>query len=155
MHEPARILSIEPGLNSYSVLSEFTDDEDADALPKALGDDDLVLNTRSVLPMMTFLSKGVCVPPKHSASGEAPSLPGPDGCPYDWTQVTAGLFRVSSSKHRPKRAEVAVFYRGYWYWVPPEDSPSRATMTALELLFSLQQSDESKAGPLLTLPVGG
>lgn len=153
--ELARVLNIQPGLDSYVIRSEFNDDDDEDDLPNPLGEDDIAINTRSILQMMTFLSKGVQLPPEHVASGEAPRTPGPDGQPFDWTPVTAGLFRVCSSKHRPRGAEVAVRYRGHWFWIPPEDSRSRATMTALELLFALQESDETKGGPLLTLPVGG
>ena len=57
---------------------------------------------RSVLQIMTFLSKGVCVPEDHVRSGVAPVTPGPDGRPFDWTQVTAGQFVVHSQKHRPR-----------------------------------------------------
>ena len=32
---------------------------------------------------------------------------------------------------------------------------SRSVLAVLEILFSLQESDEKAAGPVLTLPVGG
>ena len=91
---------------------------------------------------MTFLSKGVCVPEEHVADGVAPMTPGPDGRPFDWTRVTAGNFFVASQKHRPRDAEVAVQYRGYWFYIPREDVNSRSVLAVLEILFALQESDE-------------
>ena len=70
---------------------------------------------------MTFLSKGVCVPEEHVATGVAPMTPGPDGRPFDWTRVTAGhVLRPLRQKHRPQDAEVAVQYRGYWFYIAQE-----------------------------------
>ena len=63
-----------------------------------------------------------------------------DGQPFDWTRITAGNFVVHIQKHRPRYAEVAVPYRGYWFY---------------EVVIALQESDGKSAGPLLTLPIGG
>ena len=104
---------------------------------------------------MTFLSKGVCVPVDHVRTGVAPVTPGPDGQPFDWTRVTAGQFVVHSQKHRPRSPEVAIQYRGYWFYISQHDINSRAILAILEMLFALQESDGKNAGPLLTLPVGG
>ena len=103
---------------------------------------------------MTFLSKGVCVPEEHVISGVAPTTPGPDGQPFDWTRITAGNFVVHFQKHRPRDAEVAVPYRGYWFYVAPNDVNSRAALAILEVVFALQESDGRSAGPMLTLPIG-
>ena len=120
-----------------------------------MGNDTIYLNLRSILQIMTFLSKGVCVPEEHVLSGIVPMTPGPDGQPFDWTQVTAGNFRVHAQKHRPHNAEVAVQYRGYWFFIAANDVNSRAVLAILEILFALQESDGRTAGPLLTLPLGG
>ncbi|MCA1685786.1 MAG: hypothetical protein LC745_07315, partial [Planctomycetia bacterium] len=138
----------------YKIKSELQPDAESSP-PGALGAGDTIyLNLRSVLQIMTFLSKGVCVPAEHVVSGVAPTTPGPDGRPFDWTRVTAGNFFVASQKHRPRDAEVAVQYRGYWFSIPRGDVNSRAVLAVLEILFSLQESDEKSAGPVLTLPVG-
>lgn len=157
MNELARRLRLTPGLETYRLRSELLDDEEDDfeTLPNPLGDDTIFLNMRSTLEIMTFLSKGVCVPPEHVASGVAPTLRDPAGRPFDWTRVTAGLFAVQSGTRRPKHAEVAVRYRDRWFWIDRQDVASRGTLTTLELLLSLQESGEEEAGPLLTLPVGG
>ena len=82
-------------------------------------------------------------------------IPGPGGRPFDWTRVTAGHFFVASQKHRPRDAEVAVSYRGYWFFIPRQDVDSRSVLAVLEILLSLQESDAKAAGPVLTLPTGG
>ena len=116
MEEVARIFRLTPGLSQYRIKSELTEEANQ-RLPSPLGNDTIYLNMRSVLQIMTFLSKGVCVPEEHVRSGIAPITPGPDGRPFDWTRVTAGNFVVHAQKHRPRDAEVAVPYRGYWFYI--------------------------------------
>lgn len=154
MAELARIFRLTPGLSKYKIKSELAVGENQD-FPAPLGSDTIQLNMRSVLQIMTFLSKGVCVPEEHMRLGIAPLTPGPDGRPFDWTRVTAGNFFVRSQPHRPKDAEVAVRYRGYWFSIAKDDVNSRAVLAILEILFALQESDSKTVGPLLTLPLGG
>jgi hypothetical protein len=154
MQEVAHIFRLTPGLSTYQIKSELSEEANK-SLPSPLGSDTIYLNLRSVLQIMTFLSKGVCVPEEHVRSGIAPVTPGPDGRPYDWTRVTAGNFRVHAQKHRPRGAEVAVWYRGYWFYIASDDVNSRAALAILEIVFALQESDGKSVGPLLTLPVGG
>jgi hypothetical protein len=154
MEEAERIFRLTPGLSRYRVKSELTEEANQ-RLPMPMGNDTIYLNMRSVLQIMTFLSKGVCVPEGHVLAGIAPVTPGPDGRPFDWTQITAGNFVVHAHKHRPRAAEVAVQYRGYWFYIPTDDVNSRSILAILELVFALQESDGKSVGPLLTLPLGG
>jgi hypothetical protein len=154
MEEVARIFRLTPGLNHYRIKSELSE-EATPRFPSPLGNDTIYMNMRSVLQIATFLSKGVCVPEEHVTAGIVPVTPGPDGRPFDWTRVTAGNFFVNSQKHRPRDAEVAIQYRGYWFYIATEDVRSRAVLAILELLFALQESDGKSVGPLLTLPLGG
>jgi hypothetical protein len=154
MQEVERIFHLTPGLSKYRIKSELTEEANRN-LPVPLRNDTIYLNLRSVLQIMTFLSKGVCVPEEHIRSGVAPTTPGPDGQPYDWTRVTGGNFLVHAQKRRPHGAEVAVPYRGYWFYVAPDDVRSRAVLAILEIMFALQESDGKSVGPLLTLPIGG
>ncbi len=162
MQEIARIFHVTPGLGKYRIKSELSDEvkselsDDANAkVPNPLESDTIYMNLRSILQIMTFLSKGVCVPEEHVQSGVVPMTPGPDGRPFDWTQITAGNFRVHAQKHRPHNTEVAIQYRGYWFSIAENDVHSRATLAILEILFALQESDGRSVGPMLTLPLGG
>jgi hypothetical protein len=153
MAEFAEIFDVTPGLSRYKIESELQPDADS-GLPLAPlpVKDTIYLNLRSILQIMTFMSKGVCIPEEHIRSGEAPVTPGPDGRPFDWTRITAGNFFVASQKHRPRDAEVAVHYRGYWFFIPKNDVNSRSALAVLEILFSLQDTDETNNSPVLTLP---
>ena len=155
MEELASIFHLTPGLPRYKIKSELQPGAESSPPGVAAAGDTIYLNLRSILQIMTFLSKGVCVPEEHVCNGEAPTTPGPDGRPFDWTRVTAGHFFIASQKHRPHDAEVAVLYRGYWFSIPRGDVDSRSVLAVLEILFALQESDEKAAGPVLTLPVGG
>jgi hypothetical protein len=154
MAEVSQIFNLTPGRSMYKIKSELSEEAN-DTAPKPRGNDTVYMNLRSVLQIMTFLSKGVEIPEDHLMSGVAPVTVGPDGQVFDWTQITAGHFVVHVQKHRPKRAEVAVHYRGYWFYIAEDDVKSRAVLAILEILFDLQESDGKSLGPLLTLPVGG
>ena len=100
----ARVFRLTPGLSKYRVKSELTEDDNpAEPLPHS--GDVIYLNLRSIMQILVFLSKGVCVPAEHVETGVVPVTPGLDGRPYDWTRVTSGLFFVASQKHRPRDAE--------------------------------------------------
>ncbi len=154
MEEVARIFKLIPHREKYVLKPELSE-EAQDDLPSPLESETIYLNMRSVLQIMTFLSKGVCVPEEHVRTGVAPMTPCPDGRPFDWTVVTAGNFFVNSQKRRPHDAEVAIQYRGYWYYIATNDVNSRAVLSILEVLFALQESGDKNLGPLLTLPLGG
>jgi hypothetical protein len=152
MQEVERIFGLTPGQNKYRLKSELTEEADR---PSPLGSDTIYLNMRSVLQVMMFLSKGVCIPDEHVRAEVAPVTHGPGGMPFDWTPITAGHFIVHVQKHKPHDAEVAVKYRGFWFYIATNDVKSRAALAFLEMLFTLQESNGKSVGPLLTLPVGG
>jgi hypothetical protein len=154
MVEMAGIFNLTAGLPRYKIESELEPGAEStppSALPVG---DTIYLNLRSILQIMTFLSKGVCIPDEHIRNGVAPMTPDADGRPFDWTRITAGNFVVDVQKHRPRDAEVAVPYRGYWFYIRRGDVNSRSVLAVLEILFSLQESDEKSTGPVLTLPAG-
>lgn len=147
------LLGLRPGQVMYKVRSEQSVEEPDDPLPEAFGNGTIAVNMRSILDIMAFLSKGVCVPTDHIAQGIAPVTPGYDGSVYDWTAVTADLISIRSQKHRPRHADLAVPYRGHWYYIERDDVTSRTTLTLLELLLELQEIEQEQRAPLLTLPL--
>jgi len=155
MRQIVRIFGLKPRLPVYKIKSELAE-EGIKALPIGPQESDtLYLSMRSLLQIAVFLSKGVVVPEEHVRNGIAPTTPGPEGRPYDWTQVTKGLFCVQVQPSRPRDAEVAVKYRGYWFYIPKNDVESRSVMAIIELLFAFQEADIKQLGPLLTIPTGG
>ncbi|MBS0265964.1 MAG: hypothetical protein JSS02_28795 [Planctomycetes bacterium] len=157
MRELTQIFRLSPGKTIYKIKSELTGEQTRNSVvqPDDPDGDTIYLNMRSILQMFAFVSKGVCVPPEHVLSGVAPMTSDGMGQMFDWTHVTEGLFCVQSSKKKPRCAEVAVKYRGYWFYIAADDVNSRAILAVLEMLFAVQESEGRLQGPLLTLPLGG
>jgi hypothetical protein len=117
---------------------------------------DIVVATRSVLGTMGLLSKGIDVPEKHLKEGlVAPPPLEADGTPFDWTQVTSGMFHVCVAKCKPKHAFVAVKYRGFWFYIADDDRESKSTFNLVLEMFNVQITQGIGAQqPILTVPVG-
>ena len=109
------------------------------------------VNVRSGYQVLAFLSKGVEVPEAHVRRGSVILFQGPDGRPFDGRRLTRGLFHVCVQKHKPLRSDLAVYYRGYWYYIPEDDVQSRATLNYVKLVLDMRS--EVGDSPVLTLPV--
>ncbi|MDG3002272.1 hypothetical protein [Paludisphaera mucosa] len=148
-----RFLGLAPGRLDYAVRrGNVPGGVELRPLPEDR--DSVTIQTRTLLDMLTFLSKGVRVPEEHLRRNLAAQTVGPDGEVFDWTAVTRGLFQVCVQKKRPKDAAVAIEYQGFWYFIPEADKRSKSTLGLIQALFNLQLSEPKKGGPLLTLPVG-
>jgi hypothetical protein len=113
--------------------------------------DRMVIDTRSVLDTIAFLSSGVEVPEAHLDSGWASKdwpVPGMEdrGLP--------GLIRIHSSGNRPDSA-LAVHHRGHWFYLSDDDAESRMTFLILAEILRMALSPGEGQSPVLTLPVGG
>jgi hypothetical protein len=155
--EFTRIFRLEPGRSAYTVKSQENDE--VDYMAESVGDqsfdepsDTLTLNVRSGYQVLAFLSKGVDVPESHVRHGKVCMFKGPDGRPFDARQITRGLFKVCVQKHRPLRSDVAVYYRGHWFYIAENDVQSRSTLSFVKFAIDLQ-SQSGNAGPVLTLPL--
>lgn len=111
----------------------------------------LTINVRSGYQAMAFLSKGVEVPESHVRRGLTHVFKALDGRTFDARQLTNGLFHVCVQKHRPLRSDLAVYYRGHWFYIPESDVQSRSTLNFVKFMIDVRsQAGES---PVLTLPV--
>lgn len=117
-------------------------------------EDEIRVQTRTVLEMMVFLSKGVALPPAHACDGPAFQTPGPGSSPFDWTQVTRGLFRVCVQEKKPRNAAVAIPYRGHWFYIADDDHASKEALGLIQAMLDIQLDEPSRPAPLLTLPIG-
>jgi len=152
-----RIFRLEPGRSVYAVKSQENDEidylaESAGATPLGEPTDTITLNVRSGYQVLAFLSKGVDVPESHLRRGTVGIFKAPDGRPFDARQITQGLFKVCVQKHRPLRSELAVYYRGHWFYIAEDDVQSRSTLNLVKFAIDLQ-SQSGNAGPVLTLPL--
>ena len=127
---------------------------DISAVPEKLTAtrESLTVSTRSLKEMMFYLSHAVCVPQEHYNAGLVGTTYDASGQPFDWNNLTRGLFHVCVSKKKPGDAAVSVERHGYWYYIRDNDLDSKSTFNLLLELINL----EIRAGggthiPLLTI----
>lgn len=142
----AHLLRLDPNHPSYTIRGGT-----------ALGEwasDQIVLNTRSLLGVLYFLSQSVEVPEAHRKAGLVTITRHPDGREFDWDPVLEDLMRIKSARRPPADAAVAVQYRGYWFYVSDTDLAAKSTFSLLTQLFQLETRRHQISAPVLTLPVG-
>jgi hypothetical protein len=108
---------------------------------------EVAMLTRSMMEIMLQLGFGIDLPPGHAAGGRA--LPG------QWQPGNAEanpLVRIRSGTAAPADAYAVVPYRGYWYWIDDTDIASKRTFTFLMILFSLAETGQTVAAPIVTVP---
>ncbi len=55
-------------------------------------------------------------------------------------------------EREPANAYAAVPYKGYWYWIDDNDIASKRIFTFLMILFSLAETGQPTAAPIVTVP---
>lgn len=115
----------------------------------AANDRELAVRPRSLMHILGILAAQVEVPPEDVARGRA--APGI----LDEKQ-NAGtplrLVRILSSKKKPDEAYVAVEYRDQWFWIEDRDLRSKRTFSFMMMLFTLMDTGDRQAMPVLTIP---
>jgi hypothetical protein len=117
-----------------------------------LRDDEISIQTRSVMAMMEFMARGVEVPIAHLEQGHVIDY----GLQDSEGEVAEGLipFRMISSKSRPENVFAAVRHRDYWYYIDHSDITSKRALSLIIVLFRLTAPTPAGAAPILTLPTG-
>ena len=154
MQLAAKIFHLKRGINQYIITQEALNPFSSTS--PAEGVVNIDLETRSLLQALYFVSHGIDVPAEHEAQGLVTVTRDAAGTPFNWHQVTNGLFRVlsSKSKERPTNAHVAVQYKGYWFYIDDADQETKSTFSLLMELARMELAGGSSTGPVLTLPVG-
>ena len=115
-------------------------------------DDEISIQTRSVMAMMEFMARGVEVPMEHLKEGQVIDY----GLQSSEGEVAEGLipFRMRSSKNRPENAFASVRFKDFWYYIENTDITSKRALSLIIVLFRLQAPTPAGAAPILTLPTG-
>ena len=117
-----------------------------------LKDDEISIQTRSVMAMMEFMARGVEVPLEHLKDGWVIDY----GLQSSEGEAAKKLipFKMRSSKNRPENAFAAVRFRDNWYYIDQTDITSKRALGLIIVLFRLQAPTPAGAAPILTLPTG-
>jgi len=109
---------------------------------------ELNVQTRSVYDLIEIAASAVEVPPEDAALGLAgPALAGPS--PF------RDNLKIQSSPSYPSTPVlVAVRHRGYWFYIPADDGPSKLTFRLLQTLIGMRLVEGTpQTIPTLTIPV--
>jgi len=135
------VLGLSPHRNIFRITDHVTD----------IKEDEIVIQTRSLSAMMTFLAKGVQVPPEHLADGWAIDYQIPAS---DMGGNNLIPFRMISSKTQPKNSFAAVRYLDHWFYIDNKDIESKRALGLVIALFRVLAPSGGGAAPILTLPTG-
>lgn len=133
-------LSLDESLNEFRVTERVT----------GRGKDEITIQSRSLMAIMSYLSRGIEVPEMDQENGLVVKLP------KDVLDEIAKRvpLRVYSQKDKPEDPYVAVRYRNHWFYIDHSDIKSKRTFATIQVLFQLQAPSTGAAAPLLTLPTG-
>jgi hypothetical protein len=133
-------LGLEPGRDSFVVTERLTYRHAREIL----------IQTRSMLAMMAFVSRGVDVPETDTASNRVQPVP-PE---VQEIIHERGPLRIRSQAERPEDPYTAVRFRDYWFYIDGGDQRSKRAFTTMLVLFELLAPGGGGAAPLLSLPTG-
>jgi hypothetical protein len=110
-------------------------------------DNELAVNSRSMLQIMQAFASHVDVPEAHLKEHSAwPSL---ETAPAESAQHAV---RIHSGKEKPAGAFAAVRYHDYWFWVNNGDLQSKRALTVVMFFFTLSDTGANDKLPLITIP---
>jgi hypothetical protein len=115
--------------------------------PMRGADNELAVNSRSMLQIMGALASYVDVPDAHLNDRSA--MPAFSNVSAENMEQRA---RIHSGINEPEHAFVSVRYRDHWYWVDDSDWQTKRALTAVMFFFTLADTGASDKLPLITIP---
>ena len=110
-------------------------------------DNELTVNSRSMLQIMGAFASYLDVPEEHIQDKSA--LRAFEGAP---DEEKKGKVRIRSGTSKPSGAFAAVPYRGHWFWIDESDWLSKRALTAIMFFFTIAETGSSDRLPLITIP---
>jgi len=113
-------------------------------------DNEILIQTRSMLAILSFLGLGVEVPEADVDANRVMATPA-----YLLKVIQErGPMRIHVQKERPEDPFAAVRYRNQWFYIDATDHLSKRTFGTIQLLFELLAPSGVSTAPLLSLPAG-
>ena len=109
-------------------------------------DNELAVNSRSMLQIMVAFASYMDVPEEHVKDRSA--SPAPAGS----TESPQQRVRIHSGTDKPERSFAAVRYRDHWFWVEDSDWNTKRALSAVMFFFTLSDTGSNESLPLITIP---
>ena len=111
----------------------------------------MYVQTRTVLGMFNYFSKGVDVPEADIRNKQVPMTYYPSGQIFDWHQVPGELFRVRVCSNRPSNALVSVKYRKHWFYISDSDFESKESLMLITIIMGIYEGKIESFLPVFTV----
>ncbi|HWW01949.1 MAG TPA: hypothetical protein VNZ64_19775 [Candidatus Acidoferrum sp.] len=109
-------------------------------------DNELAVNSRSMLQIMGAFASYIDVPEMHLKEHSA--VPVFEKAPGSRPDVV----RIHSGTDKPGHAFAVIRYRDYWFWVDDGDLQTKRALTAVMFFFTLAETESPEKLPLITIP---
>ena len=110
-------------------------------------DNELAVNSRSILQIMQAFASFLEVPQAHLKDHSA--TPGLENSASESPRTKV---RIHSSKEKPVAAFAAVRYHDHWFWIDNGDLQTKRALTAVMFFFTLAETGSPEKLPLITIP---
>src|SRR5262249_5801710 len=108
------------------------------------GENELAVNSRSMLQIMIAFASYMDVPEAHLKDHRA--VPAFENAS---TKPTQDQVRIYSGKDKPANAFAAVHYRDHWFWIDDGDLKTKRALTAVMFFFTLAETGGAERLPLI------
>ena len=115
--------------------------------PMRGADDELAVNSRSMLQIMGAFASYLNVPDAHLKDHSA--VPAFENAAPEQRQAAV---KIHSGRTKPSDAFAAVRYRDHWFWIENGDWQTKRALTAVMFFFTLSENDSTEKLPLITIP---
>ena len=106
------------------------------------GNSKILVQTHSILEMMSNISWYIDVPDEHVGEGRTLPTFRPDD---------RDLIRILVSKTRPQDAYLTINYRDHWYYINDRDVNSKNTFALMQILMSMAKDGSASVAPLISI----
>jgi hypothetical protein len=114
-------------------------------------DREIALQTRSLLEVLVDLSADIEVPAAHVAEQRVAPTHVEQ---MDTRGAIPPLIRIRNSSEKPGDAFVSIPYRNIYFWIDDRDMRSKKIFSFLMFVFTLVETGEKGAAPIVTIPTG-
>jgi hypothetical protein len=112
---------------------------------------EIALLTRSLLEVLVDLSADIEVPAAHVEQKRVAPTHVEKGAQEGEMRP---LIRIQSSSQKPGDAFVSIPYRNSYFWIDDRDLMSKKIFSFLMFVFTLVETGEKGAAPVVTIPTG-